>query len=184
MWRMPFRTCIFSTYIRGASENNVQKNFELLLSLNLMSHDGNYACDIMYYNITHAWRHVFLWCSMYVPQPLGKEIVNHHLSMPACSIINQELYSASVLWFYCVCECQDLLKMTGRTPGMKRGELAVLSSFEGLNCLNTALLGKTLHCSKCPICVPSVTRQTRHQTVFSKGFQPRNCAVYRRMTQK
>jgi hypothetical protein len=60
----------------------------------------------MYYNITHAWRHVFLWCSMYVPEPLGKEIVNHHLSMPACSIINQELYSASVLWFYCrVCMC-------------------------------------------------------------------------------
>ena len=105
MWCMPFRTCIFSTYIRGASENNVRKNFELLLSLNLMSHDENYACDIMYYNITHAWRHVFLWCSMYVPQPLGKEIVNHHLSMPACSIINQELYSASVLLFYCVCEC-------------------------------------------------------------------------------
>ncbi len=26
----------------------------------------------------------------------------------------------------------------------------------------TALLSKILHCSKCPTCVPSVTRQTRH----------------------
>ena len=42
-----------------------------------------------------------------------------------------------------------------QTPDMKREDLAALSSFEGLNCLNTALLSKLLHCSKWPICVPS-----------------------------
>ena len=164
MWCMPFRTCIFSTFIRGASENYVRKNFELMLSLNLMSHDGNYACDIMCYNITHAWRHVFLWCSMYVPQPLGKEIVNHHLSMLACSIINQELYSASVLLFYCqVCMCVSA-RICSRWQGERQAwkEEIWMQNFEGLNCLEKALLSKILHCSKCPICVPSFTRQTRH----------------------
>ncbi len=166
MWCMPFRICIFSTYIRGASENNVRKNFELLLSLNLMSHDENYACDIMYYNITHAWRHVFLWCSMYVPQPLGKEIVNHHLSMPACSIINRELYSASALWFYCqLCmhvSARIMIRAWCQGERQAWKEEHWMHHFEGLNCLKTALLSKILHCSKCPICVHSVTRQTRH----------------------
>ncbi len=41
----------------------------------------------MYCNVMHAWRHVFLCCSMYVTQ--GKEIANHHLSMPACCIIKE-----------------------------------------------------------------------------------------------
>jgi hypothetical protein len=59
-----------------------------------------------------------------------------------------------------------------------------MHDFEGLNCLEKALLSKILHCSKCPICVPSFTRQTRHLAVFSKGFQPRNRPIYRRVTQK
>jgi len=51
--------------------------------------------------------------------------------------------------------------MPGQTPEMKTEELAALSTFEGLNCLNVALLSKILHCIKCPICVLCVTRQTR-----------------------
>jgi hypothetical protein len=42
--------------------------------------------------------------------------------------------------------------MPGQTPEMKTEELAALSSFEGLNCLNVALLSKILHCNLCPLC--------------------------------
>jgi hypothetical protein len=66
-----------------------------------------------------------------------------------------------------------------QTPDMKREDMAALSSFEGLNCLNTALLSKLLHCSKWPICVPS-----EDQLQGKLGPQLRNGAIQRRLTQE